>query len=57
MTYFIIGVTIYLIWTIVGAWFFLSVMGYKYRKEKWYDRPLLVPVIPIAYIIRWMNKK
>lgn len=57
MTYFIIGVSIYLIWTIIGVCFFLSVMGQKYRKQKWYDRPLILPVMPILYIIGWMNRK
>jgi hypothetical protein len=37
-------------WTIISFWFFLSTMGYKYRKEKWYDYPLLIPVIVVAKI-------
>ncbi len=57
MTYFIIGVSIYLIWAIIGVWFFLSVMGQKYREQKWYDWPLILPVMPIFYIIGWMNRK
>jgi hypothetical protein len=57
MTYFIIGVSIYLIWAIIGVWFFLSVMGQKYREQKWYDWPLILPVMPILYIIGWMNRK
>jgi hypothetical protein len=57
MTYFIIGVSIYLIWAIIGVWFFLSVMGQKYRKQKWYDWSLILPVMPILHIIGWMNRK
>jgi hypothetical protein len=57
MMYFIMGIVIYLIWTAVGVWFFLSVMGHKYRKEKWYDKILLLPVMPIVYILAWVNKK
>jgi hypothetical protein len=57
MTYFIIGASIYFIWTTIGVWFFLDVIGQKYRKQKWYDWPLIMPVMPILYIMGWMNKK
>jgi hypothetical protein len=57
MTYFIICASIYLVWTIIGGWFFLHLVGQKYRKQKWYDYPLILPVLPITYIIGWMNRK
>jgi len=57
MIYFIAGGVLCLIWTVVGVWFFLSVMGHKYRKEKWYDRILLLPVMPICHILGWFNRK
>ena len=57
MTYFIIGVVVYVIWTIVGLVFFFNTMGYKFRKQRWYDIPLLIPVMPIANILAWMNRK
>jgi len=57
MTYFIIGVVVYVIWTIVGLVFFFNTMGYKFRKQRWYDIPLLIPVMPIANILSWMNRK
>ena len=57
MTIIIICLSVYLIWTILGCWFFLSIMGQKFRKERWYDRILITPVMPIAYFIGWLSKK
>jgi hypothetical protein len=57
MMYFIIGVVVYVVWTIVGLVFFFNTMGYKFRKQRWYDIPLLIPVMPIANILSWMNRK
>lgn len=37
-------------WTIISFWFFFSMMGYKYRKGKWYDWPLLVPFFVVVHI-------
>jgi len=57
MTVFLICIAIYILWTIVGVVFFLNIMGYKFRKSKWYDWPIMWPVMPIAYIIGWMYRK
>jgi low temperature requirement protein LtrA len=56
MTVFLIVLAIYIVWTIIGLVFFFNTMGYKHRKERWYDLPLMLPVIPIANIIGWMNR-
>ena len=53
----IICLSVYLIWTILGCWFFLSVMGQKFRKQRWYDWILITPVMPLAYFIGWLDKK
>lgn len=42
-----------LLWTIGSVWYFLSLMGYKFRKDKWYDYPILLPAVVIIslYVI------
>jgi hypothetical protein len=45
-----------IIWTVISIWYFLSIMGYKYRKQKWYDYPLLVPAGLICVIIGWLGR-
>lgn len=57
MMYFIIAIVFYLAYLAAGICFFMSVMGQKYRKERWYDLPLLLPVMPVFYIISWTVKK
>jgi low temperature requirement protein LtrA len=57
MTTFLILLGIYVVWTIVGLVFFFNTMGDKFRKERWYDLPLMLPVMPIANIIGWMNRR
>jgi hypothetical protein len=58
MTTFLIIFGVYVFWTISGIAFFLKHMGDKYRKARWYDDLLMLPVIPICYIIGWLaNKK
>ena len=52
MMYVIVGLVI---WCVISFWFFLSIMGYKYRKDKWYDYPLLAPVFVIATIAGWIS--
>ena len=52
MIYLVVGLVIY---TIISFWFFFSIMGYKYRKEKWYDYPLLVPVIVVGTVGGWVS--
>lgn len=46
-----------LVYTLVSGWFFLSTMGMKYRKEHWYDWPLLLPTLVIAYIVGYINEQ
>jgi hypothetical protein len=57
MTVLLICIAIYILWTIVGVVFFLNTMGYKFRKSKWYDWTIMLPAMPIAYIIGWMHRK
>lgn len=52
MMYVIVGLVI---WCVISFWFFLSIMGYKYRKDKWYDWPLLAPVLVIFTIAGWVS--
>lgn len=42
-------------WCIISFWFFFSIMGYKFRKDKWYDYPLLAPVLVITTIAGWIS--
>ena len=51
MSTLLIGVGLYVVWTVIGIVFFLHIMGQKFRKTRWYDWPLLLPVMPIAFII------
>ena len=44
-----------LLYTIVSVWFFLHTMGFKFRKERWYDWSLMLPALAIAYIIGWSS--
>lgn len=44
-----------LVWCIISFWFFINTMGYKYRKTKWYDYPLLAPVFVIATVAGWIS--
>lgn len=41
---------IVIIWTIVSVIYTIENMGRKYRKDKWYDYPLSVPIFSIAVI-------
>jgi hypothetical protein len=52
MIYLVVGLVIY---TIISFWFFFSIMGYKFRKEKWYDYPLLAPVIVVVTVGGWVS--
>ena len=42
-------------WTVISVWYFLSIMGYKFRKDKWYDWPLLAPVFAVATVAGWIS--
>jgi hypothetical protein len=52
MIYLVLGIVIY---TIISFWFFFSIMGYKFRKDKWYDYPLLAPVFVVATVVGWVS--
>jgi hypothetical protein len=52
MIYLVLGIVIY---TIISFWFFFSIMGYKFRKEKWYDYPLLAPFFVVATVAGWVS--
>lgn len=39
------------VWTIVSIAYFLHYLGAKFRKAKWYDTPLLIPTLCIAWLI------
>ena len=54
MMYVIAGLVI---WSITSFWFFWSIMGYKHRKGKWYDWPLLGPTYVIFVIAFWISTK
>ena len=48
------------LWTIVSVCYFFSIMGYKFRKNKWYDYPLMLPALCIAAVIgvvRWIGER
>lgn len=44
-------------YTAASIAFFLSIMGQKYRKQRWYDWPMLTPALGVAYIIGAFNKQ
>ncbi len=49
---------IVIIWTIISVIYFIYSMGDKFRKEKWYDFPLMIPALGIAIILGMLyNKK
>jgi hypothetical protein len=50
--YLLVGIVV---WTIISFWFFYSIMGYKFRKGKWYDWPLLAPIFVVATIAGWVS--
>lgn len=52
MMYIVAG---FVIWTIISFWFFFNIMGYKYRKGKWYDGPLLAPFFIVMAVAGWVS--
>ena len=50
----IIGILIY---TGLSFWFFLSVLAYPHRNQKWYDYPLMIPVLVVAFIFNILYYK
>lgn len=55
MIWWVTGLFI-LLWTVCGIWYFLSIMGYKWRKTKWYDYPILFPVGIIIALYAFTRK-
>jgi hypothetical protein len=55
MNIFLIGLVVYLVWFGMGTWYFLHNLGDKYGKEPWYAWPLMLPVLPVAYLIGWIT--
>jgi len=49
----IFGIVLYIA---ISVWWFLHIMGEKFRKEKWYDWPMLLPALGICYLIGWYLK-
>lgn len=45
-----------LFYTMISIWFFLSTMGMKFREERWYEFPLMLPILIISYIVDWCRK-
>ena len=50
------------VYAALSIWFFLSIMEYTYRKDKWYDYPILFPTLAIIHVsstvitlIRWFK--
>jgi hypothetical protein len=52
MMYVITGLVI---WSVISFRFFWSIMGQKFRKDKWYDWPLLTPASVIFTIAFWIS--
>lgn len=52
MMYVVAGLVI---WTIISFWFFFSIMGYKFRKDKWYDWTLLAPFFALVTVLGWVS--
>jgi cell division protein FtsW (lipid II flippase) len=49
MMYVLAGIVI---WTIISFWFFfLVVLPYKFRKDKWYDGLLLAPFLVVLKLV------
>lgn len=40
------------LWTVVSFWFFAKTMGHKARQGRWYDLPMLVPMLGIAFLVK-----
>ena len=45
-----------ILYTVISVWYFLHLMGQKYRKQKWYDYPILMPVFVIINVYARINR-
>lgn len=45
-----------LLYTLVSICFFLKTIGMKFRKGRWYDWPLMLPALCIAYIVGYSTR-
>ena len=45
-----------LLYTGISVWYFLHLVGQKYRKQKWYDYPMLTPAIVIINMYVWVDR-
>jgi len=43
-------------WCIVSCIHAYLIMGDKWRKDKWYDLPLLLPALAIVTVIAWCEE-
>ena len=43
-----------LVYTLISVFFVLNNMGKKFRKGRWYDWPLTLPTVCIAYIVGYI---
>jgi hypothetical protein len=55
MTIFWILFGIWVIWACSGILYFTSLLGQKYRKDKWYDSIFYIPLIPIIWFISFLK--
>lgn len=44
------------LWTVASFWFFAKTMGHKTRQGRWYDLPMLVPMLSIAFLVQIARK-
>lgn len=45
-----------LLYTVISVGFFVYNVGNKFREERWYDWPLMPPVLVIIYTFAWSCK-
>jgi hypothetical protein len=46
-----------LLWTIAGVAYFVINIGNKTKQEPWYGKVLMLPVIPLAYVLGWWMRR
>ena len=51
-----------IVYTVLSIWYFLLITGHTYRKDKWYDYPILFPTFMIIHVssavvtvVRWLK--
>lgn len=48
---------IWLLWVATGVTWFVRNMGRKSSPDRWYDRVLLAPVMPLAWLFGQINSR